>query len=430
MKVSFYTLGCKVNQNETAALINLFCSKGFTVADKNETADVYIVNSCTVTSAGDKKSRQWLRRAKRENPNAVTVLTGCYPQAYYKQAVSLIEADIITGANAKGELYNNVMQFFKTKQRIIAITPHEKKQKFEELPQPLQTARTRAFIKIEDGCNKYCSYCIIPYARGNVRSRDEQSILNEINNLAKSGIKEIVLTGINLCAYGTDTKTDISYIVEKAAEIEGIKNIRLGSLEPDMLTKDILDRLLRVKKLCPQFHLALQSGCNKTLVAMKRHYNIQQYKDVADYIKQQLPDATFITDVIVGFPAESEDDFNESLNFVNSMNFLKVHVFNFSRREGTHAYSLPNQVDLQTRTQRSAKMQNACNNVRHNLISSLNGTFAKVLLEKNIGNDYFTGYTRHYVPVVVKAANNKSGDIVSVILKDFDGERCNADILF
>ncbi len=430
MKISFYTLGCKVNQNESAALMNLFCSKGYSSADRDEQADVYVVNSCTVTSTGDKKSRQWLRRAKRENPNSITVLMGCYPQAYNKQAALISEADIILGANNKKELYNYVVQYQKTKQKIIAINPHEKKQLFEELPQPIKANRTRAFVKIEDGCNKYCSYCIIPYARGNVRSRNEQSILSEIKSLAESGVCEVVITGINICAYGTDTGTNIADIVEKIALIDGIQNIRLGSLEPDMLTNDILDRILKVQKLCPQFHLALQSGCDKTLKAMNRRYSTSEYESVVNYIKNKLPCATFITDVIVGFPGESDEDFEQSLNFVQKINFLKVHVFNFSRREGTKAFNLPNQIDAQLRAQRSEIMQKASDDIRNKIIRMFEGSVAKVLLEKDMGDGYFTGYTREYIPVIVKAANCQSGDIVSVTLKDFDTNKCNAEVLF
>ncbi len=428
MKISFHTLGCKVNQNETSSLIRLFCENGYTLAQKDEIADIYVVNSCTVTDGGDKKSKQILRRAKRENPNAVTVLTGCFPQAYEENALKIKEADIITGSGSRAKLLLHVENFLKSKTRIEDVSPYTKTQKFEELPAPKQVGKTRGFIKVQDGCDRRCAYCIIPYARGKARSRDERSILEEIKQLASENCAEVVLTGINLSAYGQDTNTNIATLVEKIAEIDGVHNIRLGSLEPDLLPDDIITKFASIPKLCPQFHLALQSGCDKTLRNMYRPYSTEQFSNVMQNIRKKIPEATFITDVIVGFPGESDADFAQSVEFMRKMRFLKVHVFGYSKRKGTKAYDLPCQIDKETKALRVKAMQESSDEIRSEIIKHMHGKTAKVLLENNVDGDIFTGYTREYVPVFVEAKGYKSGDIVSVVFGEFDGYRCKASL--
>ena len=281
MRVTFYTLGCKVNQNETGALAQLFEESGYTVVPNEEDADVYVVNSCTVTNFGDQKSRKWLRRAKRENPGAVTVLTGCYPQAFPEEAAGIMEADVVTGSGNRRAILQDVQKVLDGEaERVVDIRPHEKGERFEELPMDKFAEHTRAFVKVEDGCNRQCAYCVIPRARGPVRSRDEASILQELHRLTESGYKEIVLTAISLPSYGTDTGTSLVDLVEKAAAVPGVERLRLGSLDPDMLHDDDIFRLSRVEKLCPQFHLSLQSGCDKTLRAMRRPYTTAQFANV------------------------------------------------------------------------------------------------------------------------------------------------------
>ncbi|MEG1176816.1 MAG: tRNA (N(6)-L-threonylcarbamoyladenosine(37)-C(2))-methylthiotransferase MtaB [Ruthenibacterium sp.] len=426
MKVAFYTLGCKVNQNETGALTRLFCENGFVLAQEDEAADVYVVNSCTVTAGGDKKSRQWLRRVKRKNPNAVTVLTGCYPQAFPTQAAAAMEADVVTGSSARGRILANVLRSMRTGERIVDIVQHERTEIFEELPMEQMTDRNRAFMKIEDGCNRQCAYCVIPRARGSVRSRSEASILAELHALAADGVPEVVFSGINLSSYGRDTGTCLADIVEKAAQIEGIRRIRLGSLEPDLMDDASLSRLASVPKLCPQFHLALQSGCDATLRRMRRIYTVQEYRALVQKIRVLIPHATFITDMIVGFPGETDEDFLCSMRFAEEIGFLKVHVFSYSRREGTPAYAMPQQIDAQVKAQRSHVLQAAADAMRARIIAGLRGTQAEVLLEKRINASVHTGYTREYIPVLVSAPQHTQGDIVAVTLGDFDGERCAA----
>lgn len=428
MKVSFYTLGCKVNQNETGALQQLFYENGFEIVEGAEVADVYIVNSCTVTAGGDKKSRQWLRRCKRQNPGAVTVLTGCYPQAFPEEADEITEADIITGSSARSRLVAHVQKFLQTQQRIIDIVPHTKGEAFEELPAENFVGHTRAFMKIEDGCNRHCAYCIIPKARGEVRSRAPESVLNELRRLVETGYKEVVLSGINLTCYGNDNGSSLADIVEAAAEVEGLERIRLGSIEPDLLSDETLVRLSRIRKLCCQFHLSLQSGCAKTLSAMNRLYTPSEYRSVVAHMRELFDHAVFTTDVIVGFPGETDADFEESMRFVQSLRFLKVHVFSYSRRPGTVAAEMPEQVDEQVKAQRSKAMIAAADAVRAEVIHEFEGHHEEVLLERPISKSSFTGYTKSYIPVVVAAPGYRSGDIIPVTVGEFDGQRCVATL--
>ncbi|MEE1332533.1 MAG: tRNA (N(6)-L-threonylcarbamoyladenosine(37)-C(2))-methylthiotransferase MtaB [Gemmiger formicilis] len=432
MRVTFYTLGCKVNQNETGALAQLFEENGYTVVSNEEGADVYIVNSCTVTNFGDQKSRKWLRRAKRENPGAVTVLTGCYPQAFPDEAAEIAEADVVTGSGNRHAILTDVQKVLNgEEERVVDIRPHEKGERFEELPMDKFAEHTRAFVKVEDGCNRRCAYCVIPRARGPVRSRDEASVLEELCRLAGAGYKEVVLTAISLPSYGTDSGTSLVELIEKAAEVPGIERIRLGSLDPDMLHDDDIRRMAAVKKLCPQFHLSLQSGCDKTLRAMRRPYTTAQYADIATKLRAAFgaDNVSFTTDVIVGFPGETEDDFEASMAFVTGMRFLKVHVFPYSRREGTAAYDFADQLPEHEKEARSRRMTAAVEEVRAAEAAAMQGRKASVLLETPLSATMFTGYTKQYLPVLVSAPGHKTGDIVEVTLGAWDGKRCRAEIV-
>ena len=391
MRVTFYTLGCKVNQNETGALAQLFEENGYTVVSNEEGADVYIVNSCTVTNFGDQKSRKWLRRAKRENPGAVTVLTGCYPQAFPDEAAEIAEADVVTGSGNRHAILTDVQKVLNgEEERVVDIRPHEKGERFEELPMDKFAEHTRAFVKVEDGCNRRCAYCVIPRARGPVRSRDEASVLEELRRLADAGYKEVVLTAISLPSYGTDSGTSLVELIEKAAEVPGIERIRLGSLDPDMLHDDDIRRM------------GAAFGADNV---------------------------SFTTDVIVGFPGETEDDFEASMAFVTGMRFLKVHVFPYSRREGTAAYDFADQLPEHEKETRSRRMTAAVEEVRAAEAAAMQGRKASVLLETPLSATMFTGYTKQYLPVLVSAPGHKTGDIVEVTLGAWDGKRCRAEIV-
>ena len=446
MRVCFYTLGCKVNLNETGALEQMFRSNGFTIVQEGEPADVFVVNSCTVTNFGDQKSRKWLRRAKRENPGAVTVLTGCYPQAFPEEAAQFLEADLVCGNGDRKAILDNVLKLLDGHERIVAITPHQRGEQFEELPVERFETHTRAFIKVEDGCNRQCAYCVIPRARGPVRSRAESSILTELRQLAAAGYREVVLSAISLPSYGLDREVVLSAIslpsygldtgtnpvelVEKCAQVEGIERIRLGSLDPDMLTPEFITRLAAVDKLCPQFHLSLQSGCTATLRRMRRVYSAEQYAQVVDQIRAAYGSrpVSFTTDCICGFPGETPDDFAESCDFLKKIGFLKVHVFPYSRRSGTPAYDFPDQVHEREKQARSREMNALAEQVRCEVLAAHEGTEDDVLLETPLSGTLFTGYTRLYIPVVVSAPGRKSGEIVHVRLGPYDGERVRATL--
>ena len=430
MRVCFYTLGCKVNLNETGALEQMFRSNGFTIVQEGEPADVFVVNSCTVTNFGDQKSRKWLRRAKRENPGAVTVLTGCYPQAFPEEAAQFLEADLVCGNGDRKALLDNVLKLLDGHERIVAITPHQRGEQFEELPVERFETHTRAFIKVEDGCNRQCAYCVIPRARGPVRSRAESSILAELRQLAAAGYQEVVLSAISLPSYGLDTGTNLVELVEKCAQVEGIERIRLGSLDPDMLTPEFITRLAAVDKLCPQFHLSLQSGCTATLRRMRRVYSAEQYAQVVDQIRAAYGSrpVSFTTDCICGFPGETPEDFAESCDFLKKIGFLKVHVFPYSRRSGTPAYDFPDQVHEREKQARSREMNALAEQVRCEVLAAHEGTEDDVLLETPLSGTLFTGYTRLYIPVVVSAPGRKSGEIVHVRLGPYDGERVRATL--
>ena len=428
MRVCFYTLGCKVNLNETGALEQMFRGAGFTIVPEGEEADVFVVNSCTVTNFGDQKSRKWLRRAKRENPGAVTVLTGCYPQAFPEEAAKFMEADLVCGNGDRKAILDNVLKLLDGHERIVAVTPHQRGEQFEELPVERFETHTRAFIKVEDGCNRQCAYCVIPRARGPVRSRAEESILNELRQLAAAGYQEVVLSAISLPSYGLDTGTSLVELVEHCAQVEGIRRIRLGSLDPDMLTPDAIARLAAVDKLCPQFHLSLQSGCSATLRRMRRVYTAEQYAQVVDQIRAAYSSrpVSFTTDCICGFPGETKADFEESCEFLKKIGFLKVHVFPYSRRSGTPAYDFPDQIHEREKQERSRTMNALAEEVRKEVLAAHEGSEDEVLLETPLSGTLFTGYTRLYIPVVVSAPGHASGDIVRVRLGAYDGERVRA----
>ncbi|MBQ7006978.1 MAG: tRNA (N(6)-L-threonylcarbamoyladenosine(37)-C(2))-methylthiotransferase MtaB [Oscillospiraceae bacterium] len=430
MKVCFFTLGCKVNQQETAAMINIFSQHGWEIATDREISDVYIVNSCTVTLSGDKKSIQWIRRAKKQNPEAVVVLCGCMPQAFPDKAIVVEEADIIIGSKGKGQVFDLVQRYMNEKQRIVDIKPHGENDAFEEMAEGEDTMHTRAFLKIQDGCNRSCAYCIIPKARGRVRSRSVESIVAQAHKLADLGHKEIVLTGVNISCYGQDIGINVCDVIEAVAEIENIHRIRFGSLELDLFTDEMLVRMSKVKKFCPHFHLSLQSGCDKTLKAMNRMYDTKLYTDMMNRLRELFDRPVFTTDIIVGFPGESEADFIESVNFVQKCEFLKVHTFTFSPRKGTVAYEMADQIPNDIKSERNRTMTFKSEQTKNRVMESFLGFKDTALLEQQLPSGDWTAYTSRYIPVIVKnSAHLAGGDIVNVKLTDIDSQRMTAEII-
>ncbi len=425
MTISFYTLGCKVNQYETEAMRDQMEKAGFQTSElilgSATPTDIIVINSCTVTGESDRKLRQLLRRCKRDYPNAVLILTGCMPQAFPDEAEKLSDADIILGNASRRSLPAFVSQYLTNHQRIVSVSPHDSA--FEETPIGQFEGHTRAFVKIEDGCNRFCSYCIIPYARGRVRSRSLADLKSEVTALAKNGYKEIVLVGINLTAFGQDTGHTIADAIDTVCAIDGIERVRLGSIEPDHITPDIVDRLATQPKLCPQFHLALQSGCDATLKRMRRQYTATDYAAICAMLRQRFPNCAITTDFMVGFPGETDEEFETSLQFVKDMALSKVHIFAYSRRAGTKAANAPDQVPNRIKTERSKKAATVCNELQQEYANSLVGTTQEVLLETPLDNGEIYGYTPQYVGVRVKT-EKAAGDIISVTITNAKNGEC------
>lgn len=425
MLIAFHTQGCKVNQYETQAMRRQMEQAGYqtTDFDPNETtADVLVINSCTVTGESDRKQRQFLRRCRRALPNAVIVLCGCMSQAYPDTAFDLPEVDIVLGNSVRADLLPKLEEFFAEKQRICCVPPHTSV--YEPMEIDAFQGRTRAFVKIQDGCNRFCSYCIIPYARGRVRSRQPQDITAELTRLAANGYKEVVLVGINLTAYGQDIGLTIADAVDAACAVEGLERIRLGSLEPDFITDEVIARLKAQPKLCPQFHLALQSGCDATLKRMNRHYTTEEYADLCDRLRRHFPHCAITTDVMVGFPGETQEEFEQTCRFVESIAFARVHIFAYSRRRGTNADRMPNQIDNTAKSQRSKSMQEICHRAACEYASRYVGQTVSVLLETPYPDGRIDGHTDTYLNVMVKT-DKPEGSLVSVYITD-----CQDDQLF
>lgn len=427
MKASFYTLGCKVNQYETEYMSETLQKAGFEIVSHNEDADIYVINSCTVTSVSDQKTRQSVRRFKRNHPNSVVVLTGCMPQAYPKAAQELLQADIVMSNSNNQDILDLINEYFVNGERIVKLIKHEKGESFAKAKIDSFSERTRAFVKIEDGCDRFCSYCIIPTARGRVRSKSLEDIKSEITQLAENGITEIVLVGINLSAYGKGEGTNICDAVSETCRVHGIRRVRLGSLEPDHLTPEILKKLAGEKKLCPQFHISLQSGCDKTLKKMNRHYTTDEYRALCSTLRANFEDATITTDIMVGFPGETDEDFETSLSFAKEIGFEKVHVFPYSPRENTPAAKME-QIEKSVKEERSRRMIEETDKVRKDFFAKQIGKTVSVLFESAKGENLYEGYTPNYTPVRVRSERCVTSKTIYVKITGSDEENCFGEL--
>lgn len=428
MKAAIYTLGCKVNQYETQEMAVLLKNSGITLTDTRDKADIYIINSCTVTAESSRKTRQAVRRFRNDNPDAIIILTGCFTQAFREDAEKLKEADIILGNNTNHNLIDRLNEFIESKTRLIDVIPHDRNECYKGINIDTFEDHTRAFVKIQDGCNRYCSYCIIPKARGFSRSRPLSDIKEETEKLAGLGYKEIVFVGINLSSYGLDNGTSICDALEIAENTEGIERIRLGSLEPDHITDAVIERLSRLSKFCPQFHLSLQSGSNRILKRMNRHYTAEEYYELCVKLKKAFPDISLTTDIIVGFPGETDEDFNETVEFAKKCGFMKVHVFPFSPREGTPAFNYPDKIQNSLKESRCRLLQSECDNVRDEFMKAYLGKTVNVLFETPKGNTQ-NGYTENYTPVTVESDCDLSGKILKVVITDTDNAVCKGVLI-
>lgn len=430
MKAAFYTLGCKVNQAESEYMAELLQKAGFEIVNPNDEADYYIINSCTVTATADQKTRQSVRRFKRKHPNSTVILTGCMPQAFPKDAEKLEQADIVLGNKNDNDILDLINKHTAQKNRIIRLSEHQNGEKFAPCSVRAFGGRVRAFVKIEDGCDRFCSYCIIPKSRGRVRSKPLEDLKQEVTDLAANGIKEVVLVGINLSAYGKGTDFNIADAVETCAGVDGISRIRLGSLEPDHITDSIISRLSTVHKFCPQFHISLQSGCNKTLKNMNRHYTAEEYEELCNKLRAAFKDCSLTTDVMVGFHEETEEDFEESLAFVKRIRFEKVHVFPYSERTGTAASKRGDSVSKQEKDRRASVMITETEKIRQNYLERQIGKKVRLLVEGRANSEYLRGYTKNYLPVLLKSTQDLTGCETDCIIQSVKNDECIANLDF
>ena len=421
-KVSFYTLGCKVNQYETNAMAQKFKEAGYEIVDMNDDiSDICIVNTCTVTNMSDRKSRHSLRRVKEKNPSAIIAAVGCYAQVAKNDLEKMSEIDIVLGNEEKANIVQYVEKFMENhnENKLIEIEDIASKKEFEDMGQITYTEKTRAFIKIQDGCNQFCSYCIIPYARGRVRSRNAESIIKEITQIAQNGIKEVVITGIHVASYGRDfgNENGLIELLEKINNIEGIKRIRLGSLEPKIITEEFMQRLSKLEKMCHHFHLSLQSGCDETLKRMNRKYTTAEVKEIIERLRRYYDDVMLTTDIIVGFPGETEEEFETTYQFLKEVKLYKMHVFQYSPRKGTRAAVMPNQISGNIKEARSKKLIELSNENQKMYNQQLVGKDVEVLFEDREVEDgitYFRGHTQNYILVKYKTDENLENTLKKV----------------
>lgn len=428
-KAALHNLGCKVNSYETEAMQQLLEEAGFQIVDFEDTADVYIINTCSVTNVADRKSRQMLHRAKAKNPDAIVVAAGCYAQAAGEKLKEDSAVDLVIGNNRKADLITLLKERMAGNEPEDSVIDISLTNEYEALHISRQADHTRAFIKVQDGCNQFCSYCIIPYTRGRVRSRRPEEVEAEVRTLASGGYQEIVLTGIHLSSYGVDFKEeniDFLSLIQRLHGIDGIKRIRFGSLEPRVITEKFAKALSEMDKICPHFHLSLQSGCDETLKRMNRHYTCEDYESRCRILRKYFKDPAITTDVIVGFPGETEEEFSLTEKFLEKVNFYEMHVFKYSRRAGTRADRMPDQIPEPVKTERSARLLKLEAEMSGKYRESFIGKETEVLLEEPAtinGTSYMIGHTREYVKAAVPMGtdNNRirKNSFVTGVLKEF-----------
>ena len=399
-KVAFITLGCKVNQYETNAMIQKFIEQGYNIVEHTKKADIYIINTCTVTNMSDRKSRQMLRRVKDLNPHAIVVACGCYAQIAKEELKKIEEIDLILGNNEKKEIVKYIEKYIDEKKQIQSTEDVMQTREFVDFGNVTYTEKTRAVIKVQDGCDRFCSYCIIPYARGRVRSRRPESVISEIKNIAKKGIKEVVITGIHVASYGKDFKEDYRLInlLEEINKIDGIERIRLGSIEPLLIDEEFMLRLTKLEKICHHFHLSLQSGCDETLKRMNRRYTTKQFEKIVNLLRENYKDVILTTDIIVGFPGETDEEFKKNYEFLKKIKFYKMHVFKYSKRKGTKADSMPMQINGNIKEIRSQKLIELSDKNEKEYNKIYIGKDVEVLFEER-KDGFYKGHTKNYILV-------------------------------
>ena len=409
LKVAFCSLGCKVNQYETNAMAQKFLEHDYEIVEFDEYADIYIVNTCTVTNVADRKSRQMLRRAKEFNPQSIVVACGCYAQVAAKELEEIPEVDLIIGNNEKNDIIQIVENYIAQKGAEDLVSDVMYKLDYVELGTTTYTEKTRAVIKVQDGCDRFCSYCLIPYARGHIRSRKIENVIEEIKKVVEEGINEVVITGIHIASYGRDFKDKnigLIDLLEEINKIQGLHRIRLGSIEPTIITDEFVERLSKLDKICDHFHLSLQSGCTETLKRMNRRYTTEEFRAVTKRLRAKFPNAALTTDIIVGFPGETDEEFNITYEFLKEIAFYKMHIFKYSPRKGTKAAVMPNQVDGKVKEERSKKLIELSNANENRYNQKYIGKDVEVLFEERDG-DFIKGHTKNYIVVKLKTNSDE-----------------------
>ncbi|MGM0395447.1 MAG: tRNA (N(6)-L-threonylcarbamoyladenosine(37)-C(2))-methylthiotransferase MtaB [Bacillota bacterium] len=422
--VAFHTLGCKVNQYETEAMEEMFEKNGYRIVGEEDYSDIYVINTCTVTNLSDRKSRQFIRKSRKNNPGAIVAVVGCYSQVSPEEVEKIEGVDVIIGTSERFRIVELCEEAASTKRRINIVRPVKTYKEFERINIDEIKSRTRAFVKIQDGCNQFCSYCIIPYARGPIRSREYDDIEAEVKKLSQAGFKEIVLTGIHVASYGKDLKKEsLSEVIDKISLIEGIERIRLSSLEPTLIDKDFMETMTKSPKICNHFHLSLQSGSDSVLKRMNRKYNTEDYRERVRLIRKFLPDAGITTDIIVGFPGETNDEFQETMDFVVEIGFSRIHVFKYSPRKGTPAATMENQIHGETKNRRSELLIALGERLSKEFNQKYLDEMEDVLYEEHTKKDkgVYEGYTSNYIRVRTPSPENLIGKIKNTRLYEING---------
>lgn len=432
LKVAFHTLGCKVNQHDSAIMAALFQDAGYTIVDFNDKADVYVVNTCTVTHLSDRKSRQMIRRAAGENPDATVVVCGCYAQTAKNELEALDEVDLIIGTNERHRVVEAVEEFRANHVKTAYMPDDDELFVYEDLPHERVSGMTRAYVKVQEGCDQFCAYCIIPYARGPLRSRSEEDTIAEINMLVDKGYKEVILTGIHLGAYGRGVKDqtcDLTGLCRRILDETKIERLHLGSLEGIEVTDELIDMIATNPRMAQHLHLPLQSGCDRTLEAMRRPYDSEAFRDMMRSIRQRVPDIAITTDLMVGFPDETEEDFKESLVFCNDIAFANMHIFKYSMRGGTPAAAMTGQIDPQIKERRAKQMADVAQKNKHEYEQRFVGKTLRILVEEQNKEGLWTGHSSNYLFVAFPGEGIQSGDFVDVKLTEAGKNRLLGEII-
>ena len=428
-KAASFALGCKVNQYESEAIAELFAEKGYEIVGIDEEADVYVINTCTVTNFGDKKSRQLIRKVKRQNENAIVAVVGCYAQTAPKELMEIAGVNLVIGTKDRAQIVEMVEQYDRANGVENHVSDIMKERVFEPLSIQKLANRTRAYLKIQDCCSQYCSYCIIPYARGPIRSREPQEVVAEVKRLAKNGFKEVVLTGIHVASYGKDRRdTSLLDILKQVHEVEGIERIRFSSIEPNVVTEEFAQTMAALPKVCDHFHLSLQSGCDKTLKEMNRKYDTEKYRQAAATLRKYLPKVALTTDIIVGFPGETEEDFRESYAFAEEIGFAKIHVFPYSPKRGTPAAARKDQLLNAVKSERSHTLIQLSDRMAADFLADAVGTDAEVLYERAVGEGIYEGHTTNYMKVHGRSEADLTNRIAKTHITRAEGEMLFGDV--